>query len=132
MGRILALDYGSKRIGAALSDETKTISQPRPYFLYSEKEKLIEYVKENEVEEILLGLPIGLAGQETESSKKVREFETWLKERTNLPIRLIDERFSTKEIRHFEKDRELVDSLVAQKMLEGYLEANRNLLKHSK
>lgn len=122
MGRILSLDYGSKRIGVAVSDETKTISQTRPYVLNQEKEKLIQFIAENEIEEILLGLPIGMSGQETESTKKAREFESWLKEKTNLPIKLIDERMTTQEIRRTETDKELIDSLVAQKMLERYLE----------
>ena len=125
MGRILALDYGTKRIGIAVTDETKTISIPKPYILNAEKEKLNEFVKENEVEEILLGLPLGLSGQETESTKKVREFGAWLKETINLPVRLIDERLTTQEIRRTETNKELIDSLVAQKMLERYLEKIR-------
>ncbi|OGE78296.1 MAG: hypothetical protein A2751_04055 [Candidatus Doudnabacteria bacterium RIFCSPHIGHO2_01_FULL_46_14] len=125
LGRILALDYGTKRIGIAVTDETKTISIPKPYILNAEKEKLNEFVKENEVEEILLGLPLGLSGQETESTKKVREFGAWLKETINLPVRLIDERLTTQEIRRTETNKELIDSLVAQKMLERYLEKIR-------
>ena len=127
MGRILALDYGTKRIGVAVSDETKTIAQPRPYILYSEKRKLIEFIGQNEVEEILLGLPIGLSGQETESTKKAREFEAWLKAETKLPVKLIDERMTTQEAMREEKNREFVDSLVAQKMLERYLFLNFKL-----
>ena len=122
MGRILALDYGTKRIGVALSDETKIIAIPKPYLLYSEKQKLIQLVKDSEVEAILLGLPLGLSGQETESTKKVRKFGDWLREETNLPVRMIDERLTTKEAQGLTKDRELIDSLVAQKMLERYLE----------
>ena len=123
MGRILALDFGTKRIGVAVSDETKIISTPKPYFLNSEKGKLIEFIKDNEVEEILLGLPLGLASQETESTKKTREFEKWLRDRTELPVKFIDERLSTQEIRRTETNKELIDSLVAQKMLERYLES---------
>ena len=83
-------------------------------------------ITENEVEEILLGLPIGMSGQETQSTAKVREFENWLKQETNLPVRLIDERMTTQEAGRMEKNRELIDSLVAQKMLERYLEKNKN------
>lgn len=121
MGKILALDYGSKRIGVAVTDETKTIAIPKPYMLNAEKEKLIDFIKENSVEEILLGLPIGLSGQETESTKKVKEFQSWLENQTNLPIKLVDERFTTQEVRRFETNRELIDSLVAQKILERFI-----------
>ena len=122
MGRILALDYGTKRIGVALSDATKRISQPKPYILNSEKDKLGELIKDNEVEEILLGLPLGLSSQITASTKKVREFQMWLKQKFYIPIKMIDERLTTKEAKRMETNKELIDSLVAQKMLERYLE----------
>lgn|SRR3990167_7967207 len=122
MGRIAAIDYGTKRVGVAVSDETKTIAIPKPYFLNDEKTKLIEFIIENEVEEILLGLPLAMSGGETESTGKAREFGQWLKEQTGLPIKLIDERLTTKEVQRSETNRELIDSLVAQKMLERYLE----------
>src|SRR3989344_8882534 len=121
MGKILALDFGTKRIGVAMTDETKTIAFAKPYILNTEKEKLIELIKENEVEKILLGLPIGLSSQETESTKKVREFAAWLQEKASLSIELIDERLTTQEVRRFETNKELVDSLVAQKMLEAFI-----------
>ncbi|OGE76263.1 MAG: hypothetical protein A3C85_00285 [Candidatus Doudnabacteria bacterium RIFCSPHIGHO2_02_FULL_48_21] len=125
MGRVLAIDYGSKRIGIAVSDETKTIAQPKPYVPRDEKEKLIEYINQNEIEEILLGLPIALSGKETAATEKVKNFAAWLKQKIDLPLTMIDERLTTKEILRTEKDRELIDSLVAQKMLERYLEKNR-------
>ena len=131
VGRIIALDYGSKRIGIAVSDETKTISQPKPYILNAEKEKLITFIKENEIEEILLGLPIALSGKETQSTIKVQDFERWLKEKTNLPIKMIDERLTTQEIRRTETDKELIDSLVAQKMLERYLDSHIRKIRNS-
>ena len=126
MGRILAIDYGEKRVGIAISDATKTIAQPKPYILNTEKQKLIEFIKTSEVEEILLGLPIGLSGQDTKSTQKVREFQSWLQGQASVPIKLIDERFTTKEIQRSQKDREMIDSLVAQKMLERYLEKISN------
>ncbi len=127
MGRILAIDYGTKRIGIALSDEMRIISQPKPYILNAEKDKLITFITENEVEEILLGLPVGLAGQETESTKKAKDFKEWLENKTLLPVKFIDERLTTQEAMREEKNRELIDSLVAQKMLDSYIRKIRNL-----
>ena len=121
MGRILAIDYGEKRIGLAVSDETKIIAQPKPYILNIEKQKLLNFIKANDIEEILLGLPIGLSGKDTKSTEKVRDFAFWLKEKTGLPIKFIDERFTTKEVTRLEKNKELIDSLVAQKLLDRYL-----------
>lgn len=125
MSRILALDYGTKRIGIAVSDETKTISLPKPYLLTAQKEKLLEFISQNEIEKILLGLPKALSGRETESTKKTRDFMVWLEAKTHLPVELIDERLTTQEVRRFETNKELIDSLVAQKMLERYLETRR-------
>ena len=122
MGRILALDFGTKRIGVAVSDETKTISQPKPYILNQERNELLEFIASFEIEKILLGLPTALSGNETESTKKTRDFLVWLEAKTHLPVELIDERLTTQEILRTETNRELVDSLVAQKMLERYLE----------
>ena len=48
----------------------------------------------NEVEEILLGLPLGMAGQETESTGKAREFGQWLGQQTNLPLKIISEKIN--------------------------------------
>ena len=124
MGRILAIDYGTKRLGVSLSDETKTIAIPKPYIATSQKEKLLDLIKENYVEEILLGLPKSLSGEETKSAKAVRKFESWLARNTNLPIKLIDERLTTKEVLRETKNKNLVDSLVAQRMLARYLDQN--------
>lgn len=126
MAKVLALDYGTKRIGVALSDETKKIAFAKPYLAAAEKEKLLDIIKENEVDEILLGLPKSLKGKETKMTEEVREFQTWLKSKSKVPIKLIDERFTTQEaqrgLRGEKGLKELIDSLVAQKMLGRYLE----------
>lgn len=124
MGRILAIDYGTKRLGIALSDETKNLAFARPHILTEEKHKLLDLIKEKQIEQIILGLPLNLAGRETRSAQAARKFGSWLGEKTRLAVVYIDERFSTREIlRSFPgvKTREIVDSLVAQKMLERYL-----------
>ena len=125
MSRILSLDFGDRRIGVALTDETKTISLPQPYIFNQEKEKIIALVKDKDVEQILLGLPIGLSGRDTAATEKVRKFAVWLEGATRVPVLLIDERLTTSEVRRFETNKELIDSLVAQKMLERYIENSK-------
>ena len=122
MPKKIAIDYGTKRLGIATSDETNTIAIPKPYIETQNKEKLIKFIKENDIGEILLGLPKGLGGQETAMTREVRDFSVWLEQETKLPVRLIDERLSTQAAQRITKDRELLDSLVAQKLLENYLE----------
>ncbi|MBI4049889.1 MAG: Holliday junction resolvase RuvX, partial [Candidatus Doudnabacteria bacterium] len=112
MTKILALDYGTKRIGVAISDETKTIAVPKPYIKAEEKGRILELIKDQEVDEILLGLPKALKGTETIMTREVRSFGEWLEQETKLPVRLIDERYSTKGAERITKDRELIDSLV--------------------
>ena len=126
MSKILAIDYGEKRLGIALSDETKTIAIPKPYINADEKEELLTLIEKNNIEVILLGLPLNLQGQDSIMTGKVRDFAEWLKQKVNLPIHLIDERFSSQEIARTTKDREAIDSLVAQKMLERHLEKIRS------
>lgn len=126
MGRILAVDYGEKRLGIAVSDETKTIAFPKPYVSGSKRGEIIKLVKDYEVEEVLIGLPVGLKGVEGESAQKARAFGTWIEEQTGCAVKFIDERFSTKEVQRevgkSSRGRDIIDSMVAQRMLERYLE----------
>lgn len=134
MGRVLALDYGETRLGIAISDETKKIAFPQPFILASEIDKLIAFIKDKEIEEIVVGLPRGLAGQETKSTIAAKSMGERLKRETNLQVNFIDEWFSTKEATRkiWEKKikgtkaRSEIDSLSAQILLESYLKKFRN------
>ncbi|HEX8246351.1 MAG TPA: Holliday junction resolvase RuvX [Longimicrobium sp.] len=100
MPRSMALDYGERRIGVAVSDPTRTIASPlttlqrragkRPP--WPEIAKLVE---ENEVDEAVVGLPLDLSGDETAWTAEVRQFGADLERRTGLPVRWIDERMTS-------------------------------------
>ena len=126
MGRVLAIDYGEKRLGIAISDKTKKIAFPKPYLAASKRDEIIKLAKEFDVEKILIGFPVNLKGERTAAGQKVNSFEEWIKKNIKLSIELNDERYSTKEIQNelgkSSRGRELIDSLVAQRMLERYLE----------
>ncbi len=98
MGRILGVDYGDSRIGLALSDPLKMIASPFQTIRNEGSEKRLQSLQtlteEQEVEAIVVGLPIGMKGQETAQTKKVREFAGYLSI-LNLPIHLEDERLSS-------------------------------------
>ena len=98
MGRVLGIDYGDSRIGLAMSDPLKIIASPFKTIRNEGNEKCLQLfqslIKEKDVEAIVVGLPIGLKGQETVQTKKVREFANLLYS-LKLPIYLEDERFST-------------------------------------
>ena len=98
MGRILGVDYGDSRIGLSLSDPLKMIASPFQTIRNEGSEKRLQslqtLIEEQEVESIVVGLPIGMKGQETAQTKKVREFADSLSV-LNLPIYLEDERLSS-------------------------------------
>jgi putative Holliday junction resolvase len=98
MGRVLGIDYGDSRIGLAMSDPLKIIASPFKTIRNEGNEKCLQVfqslIKEKDVEAIVVGLPIGLKGQETVQTKKVREF-TDLLYALELPICLEDERLSS-------------------------------------
>ena len=100
MSRILALDYGEKRIGVALSDPTGTIARPlttlarragkRPPF-----QAILDLCREHGVDGIVVGLPLQLSGEDSEWTREVREFAAKLEQRAALPVSLLDERLSS-------------------------------------
>ena len=98
MGRVLGIDYGDSRIGLAMSDPLKIIASPFKTIRNEGNEKCLQVfqslIKEKDVEAIVVGFPIGLKGQETAQTKKVREFANLLYA-LKLPIRLEDERLSS-------------------------------------
>ena len=98
MGRVLGIDYGDSRIGLAMSDPLKIIASPFKTIRNERNGKCLQVfqslIKEKDVEVIVLGLPMGLKGQETAQTKKVREFANLLYA-LKLPIHLEDERLSS-------------------------------------
>ena len=98
MGRVLGVDYGSSRVGLALSDPQKIIASPLHTLVNNGndrlKKKLLEVIKKKNVEYIVIGLPIGLKGQETSQTKIVREFAEEMRSLA-LPVYFQDERLSS-------------------------------------
>ncbi len=134
MGRILAIDYGSKRLGIAVSDENKKIAFAKPFIPASRPSRLLELIKNSQIESIILGIPKNLSGKETKMTKKVQDFKSWLEKNSNVPIEFVDERFTTREAaRKFRETKEsptisrnVIDSFSAQILLETYLKKFRN------
>jgi len=129
--RILGIDFGEKRIGLAISDESEKFAFPiKPITRTSGEIKMLAAIcKENEIKKIVVGLPIGLSGRAGEAVKKVRAFALKLK-KLQLPIVFEDERMTTAlALRSLQdlgipqkKAREFKDSLAAQLILQSYLD----------
>ena len=98
MGRILGIDYGDTRIGLALSDRRRSISFPYKTLKNKNEAFITDNIKniiiEKDIEYLVLGLPIGLNGNDTQQTKKVRKFADILKN-FEKPVYLHDERLSS-------------------------------------
>jgi putative Holliday junction resolvase len=140
VSRILAIDYGSKRIGLAISDPTRTIASPLTTLYRREGKRppwaeLERVVHEQEVAGIVVGLPVSLAGEDTPWTAEVREFAARLAERTGVPVDLQDERLTSVQAeaivrgsglpRRKREDRSRVDSAAAALILQTYLQRLR-------
>lgn len=99
-GRLLAVDYGERRIGLAVSDPTGTIASPAGHILRraGKRPPIAEIVRRAEelgVRGFVLGLPLDASGQDTPRAGEVRRIAAELARRTGLPVELLDERFTT-------------------------------------
>jgi len=99
MGRFLAIDFGEKRVGLALSDPTKIIAKPFKSITYTDHDDLLNQIsliiEEKNVEKIILGFPKNLKGENTAQTNKVMSFFNLIKNKIIIPIVLQDERFSS-------------------------------------
>ena len=135
--RILGLDFGKKRIGAALSDETGLLALALKVIENRGEEKVLEELKEIvssfEVEEIVIGLPKMMDGSLGQEAAKVHSFASCLRENFSCPINFWDERLSTVEAQNIliqgdlsrKKRKKVVDKLSAVIILQGYLDKKR-------
>ncbi len=126
-GRVLAIDYGSARGGLALSDPTGTLATPIEPVLRPASRKglarLEEVVREREVVRVVVGLPLGLSGADTDQTRETRGFAKTLEARlSGVPVELYDERFTTAlAARDVGGSAASEDSRAAAHLLEGWL-----------
>ena len=132
--RILALDHGTKRIGVAVSDETKTIALPLEYIPAEPFAEFLVRLKkilaEKEVDFILVGMPRNMDGSYGPAAQKVEVFVAALKTAVTAPIKLWDERLTSTmanraliqaNVRR-DKRKEKVDAMAAAILLQSYLD----------
>lgn len=137
MFRIMAIDYGEKNIGIALSDPLHLFSKPYTTIQNSGNEPVIEslikIVRDQSVGLVLLGLPLSVAGLDTQKTAQVRLFYSVLKERLNVPVEFWDERYTTMDAKEIlinkgirQKDsKKIIDQTAAALILKNYLEAKK-------
>lgn len=137
--RILAIDHGEKRIGVAISDLTQTIASPLKALQHISRQidaaQVAELAAQNEVELIVIGQSYDEEGQPNLAGRRAGRFAEELKNQTDLPIKLVDEAFSTQiaraariELGVSKKKRAgHQDEFAAVVILQNYLETQRNL-----
>jgi putative Holliday junction resolvase len=133
-GRILAVDYGRRRVGIALCDEMGVAVRPIPALPNKGRRELVSQIRrlveEHEVEGLVVGLPLNMDGTAGESASQAREFMQTLRSQLNLPLTAVDERLTTVEAAGLWKDMSprqqkkyrSVDSLAAALILQRFLE----------
>lgn len=133
--RVLAVDFGHKRIGLALSDPGRTLAFPRETLerganadLFARLQTL---VAAQQVGQLVVGLPVGLEGQETETTAAARSFGKKLAKALGLPLAFVDERLSSAEAETRLRDagldgrqrKKALDAQAAALILETYLQS---------
>ncbi len=133
--RTMALDVGTKRIGVAISDEIGMLAQGRGYIERTSDTKAVEEVRtaaeKDDVEKVVVGLPINMDGTLGERAHDSRRFAERVRDAIGIPVVLWDERLSTKEAEKVmisadisrKKRKMVIDKLAAQIILQGYLDA---------
>jgi putative holliday junction resolvase len=133
--RVLALDYGRKRIGTALSDPLRIIAQPRGYLENNSKflASLKALVEENEVSEIVIGLPHSMSGNPSEMTHEVEKFGALIRNTLSQPVHFFDERLTTSAAEKLlvesnvrrDKRKEVRDQIAAALILQAYLQSTQ-------
>ncbi len=123
--RVLALDYGSARCGCAVSDPTQTLATPieaveRPRSKPG-MARLEQIVGEREIARVVVGLPVGLSGADTDQTREARSFADALRARLGVPVEMHDERFTTTIAARSGGSSASEDSRAAAVLLEDWL-----------
>ncbi len=132
--RLMGMDYGEKRIGIALSDPMRIISKPYKVLVNDESffQNLEQIIKEENVGEIILGLPINIAGDDTKKTLEVRNFKIKIEEKINLEVTFWDERYTSTEANELlkkmgyspQEGRKVIDKIAASLILKDFMENN--------
>lgn len=139
MSRTLAIDYGEKRIGLAISDTTGTVATPFSVLQASDQvavlREIVTIVNDRKVDHLVVGLPLRMDGTRGPAALKALDFVRKLEQCVSVPVDTWDERFSTVSAQSAlieggtrrNKRKQVVDKLAAQIFLQHYLDAQAGL-----
>lgn len=132
--KLLGIDYGEKRIGLAVSDDLGMMAHEFEVVANWNNEDLLEYLRQlvirEQIEKIILGLPINMSGEETAKTQETREFAAMLENVLDIEVIFEDERWTTKmvdkvlrEMKVSQKEaRKMRDMVAAKYILQSYMD----------
>jgi putative Holliday junction resolvase len=132
---VAAIDYGTVRIGIALSDPARRIASPYENYTrggeQADAARFRRLVADEDVKLFVVGLPVHLDGRESAKSLEARRFGQWLAETTGVPVEYFDERFTSAQAEQLlleaqvtrKRRRQRLDKLAAQILLAAFLES---------
>lgn len=136
-GRVAAIDYGTVRIGVAVTDARRTLASPLENYtrrdLAADARHFRELAERERIVLFVVGLPVHLDGHESQKSLEARRFGDWLHVATDRPVEYFDERFTSAQAEQLllaaeltkKRRKERLDKLAAQILLSSWLEAGQ-------
>lgn len=134
-GRIAGIDYGTVRIGIAVSDARQSIASPYENYVrrgeHADAKRFKQLVEDEQITRFVVGLPVHTSGKESQKSREARQFGAWLAQQTGLPVEFFDERYTSSEAEQHllaadltrKRRKARLDMLAAQILLQAYLES---------
>ncbi len=134
-GRIAGIDYGTVRLGIAVSNPDRTIASPLESYTRQGRDqdarRMQRLVKDEQLTLFVVGLPVHLDGRESQKSGEARQFGQWLSGVTGVAVEYFDERFTSAEAEQFltaakmtnKRRKQRIDMVAAQIMLTAFLES---------
>ncbi len=138
LGRIAGMDYGTVRIGVAVTDPDQRLASPLENYTRRGEAADTAWIKQLVTSERLVGFVVGLpvhtSGNESQKSLEARAFGQWIGDQTGLPVLFFDERYTSAHAEALLLDagftskrrKERLDKLAAQIMLATFLESSRS------
>jgi putative Holliday junction resolvase len=133
--RVLGIDYGRVRVGLALSDEDGILASPLPALARSRRDidEIARLIRERDVARVVVGLPLLMDGTRGTMAEEACAFANRVAQKTNLPVDLLDERWTSSEAERAmlegnlsrRRRKELRDGLAAVLVLQAYLARQR-------
>ncbi len=137
-GRIIGIDFGTVRIGVAITDPAQSLASPLENYprrtAELDQQYFMRLVKNERPVGFVVGLPVHLDGSSNSSSQKALAFGTWLEELTQVPVVYFDERFTSSQATEYLRElgltrkakKKILDKIAAQILLDAFLQSDRD------